>query len=128
MTLKNSFRSCFLRYFLLVAITLKNSFKSCFLRYFLVKYLRYLLERGIFDSTTMDSFSMETVTEVPRFPVLLSTLIFWVMNDSKSLSTITLSSIGSLQSMLNFKVDFFPVLAPFLLAICFTILDYNLYK
>ena len=36
-------------WFLPVAITLKYSFKSCFFRYFLVKYLRYLLEKGMED-------------------------------------------------------------------------------
>merc|ERR1712195_400877 len=65
-----------------------HSAASCFFKYFLVRYLRYLLENGILDSTTMESFSVETVTEVPRFPVLWSTLILWVRYDSKSLRTI----------------------------------------
>jgi hypothetical protein len=108
-------------------MTLKNSFKSCFLRYFLVKYFKYLLEKVILASTTIDSLSVETVTDDPRFPVLLSTLIFWVRNVSKSFKTITLSSIGSLQSIVNFCTVFFPPLAPFLLATYFTILDYDLY-
>ena len=115
--------------FFVVAMTLRNSFKSCFLRYFLVKYLRYLLESGIFDSHTIDSLSMVTVTELPRLFTLLSTLIWAYRNVSKSFRTITLSSIGSLQSMKYLSTCFFPLLPalPFAFATCFTILDYNLY-
>jgi len=115
--------------FFVVAMTLKNSFKSCFLRYFLVKYLRYLLESGIFDSTTRDSLSMATVIWLPRLFTLLSTLMWLERNVSKSFRTITLSSIGSLQSMKYLVTYFFPPLPalPFAFATCFTILDYNLY-
>lgn len=114
-------------WFLFVATTLRYSFKSCFLRYFLVKYFKYLLLKGTVDCTLMFDESLLTVTELPKLPGLPSTLILCLRKFSKSFKTMTLSSMGSLQLIWYLRLIFLACLWPFL-KIYLPIFRFNIYN
>merc|ERR1719411_1696042 len=91
------------------ATTRSQSRKLFFFRYFLVRYLRYLLEKGIDDIRTTLFFSRPSDTSLPKFPVLPSILIAPRRYFSNSPQFMIPSSTGLEQLMMNFRVVLFPL-------------------
>merc|ERR1719187_2134465 len=104
------------------ATTRSQSRRLFFLRYFLVRYLRYLLEKGMSEVRTILVFTRSITSSLPKLLVLPPTLILSWRYFSKSAQFMMPSSTGWVQSMKSLIWFFFPsffTAFPFPFRVCF---------
>merc|ERR1719187_103733 len=90
------------------ATTLSQSLRLFFLRYFLVRYLRYLLEKGMSEVRQILVLTRSITNSLPKLLVLPPTLILSCRYFSKSAQFMMPSSTGWVQSMNSLIWFFFP--------------------